>query len=307
MGIGKKLLLLLSSVIITLDAQTPTLTGAIQIYGSIGSGGSTGSTGPTGATGPTGITSSLTINNTASHALAQTDNNISYNVTGTTTSTVVVPAPGSITGPFVSVFCNSTNASLTINTATNSATYSLNGGTLTTNVPVTVGANSSQCAWIRKASDDTIYSITVIGAGSTGATGPTGVTGPTGATGTGTTGATGATGPTGSATFATPGTSHTFSGTADIFDCTGTCTITVPVPVAGIQYCALNDNNVSSVITLSAIGSSASYQNTAGTAYGTAGTGTFISGGAIGDKVCIVGRDSTHYLTVSFNGTWTAN
>jgi hypothetical protein len=27
----------------------------------------------------------------------------------------------------------------------------------------------------------------------------------------------------------------------------------------------------------------------------------------VGDKVCLVGRDSTHYLTSSFTGTWTAN
>ncbi len=69
----------------------------------------------------------------------------------------------------------------------------------------------------------------------------------------------------------------------------------------------MNDNNVATVITMAAIGSSASYQNTAGTAYGTAGTGTFISGGAVGDKVCLIGRDSTHYLTLSYAGTWTAN
>ncbi len=89
--------------------------------------------------------------------------------------------------------------------------------------------------------------------------------------------------------------------------CTGTCTITVPVPASGAQYCVYNDNNVSTVITLSAIGSSARYENTARTAYGSAGTGTFISGGAVGDKVCIVFRDSTHYQTLSFTGTWTAN
>jgi hypothetical protein len=89
--------------------------------------------------------------------------------------------------------------------------------------------------------------------------------------------------------------------------CTTTCTITVPVPAAGYEFCILNDDNVSTVITLAAIGSSARYENTARTAYGTAGTGTFVSGGAVGDKICIVGRDSTHYLTVSYNGTWTAN
>jgi hypothetical protein len=101
--------------------------------------------------------------------------------------------------------------------------------------------------------------------------------------------------------------SGTFSGPAMYLVCTSTCTLTVPVPVAGAQYCAFNDDNVSTVITLSAIGSSARYESTARTSYGTAGTGTFVSGGAVGDFVCIVGRDSTHYSTLGFKGTWTAN
>ena len=107
--------------------------------------------------------------------------------------------------------------------------------------------------------------------------------------------------------FPAPAASTTLSGNSEIFVCTTTCSGTVPVPAAGVQYCVMNDDNVATVITLGAIGSSARYENTARTAYGTAGTGTFISGGAVKDSVCIVGRDATHYLTVSFNGTWTAN
>jgi hypothetical protein len=111
--------------------------------------------------------------------------------------------------------------------------------------------------------------------------------------------------------FSTPAATHTFTTVADIFVCTTTCTITVPVPSVAnsqtLQYCVMNDDNVSTVITLSAIGSSASYENTARTAYGTAGTGTFVSGGAVGDMVCIVARDSTHYLTPTYKGTWTAH
>lgn len=105
----------------------------------------------------------------------------------------------------------------------------------------------------------------------------------------------------------TAGTSVTLSAPRQYFVCTGTCTITVPVPAAGYEFCVMNDDNVATVITLSAIGSSARYENTARTAYGTAGTGTFVSAGAVGDKVCLLGRDSTHYLTASFTGTWTAN
>lgn len=102
-------------------------------------------------------------------------------------------------------------------------------------------------------------------------------------------------------------TGNTFTTANGYFVCTSTCTVTPPVPVAGQQFCVYNDNNVSTVITLGAIGSSARYENTARTAYGTAGTGTFTSGGAVGDKVCIVGLDSTHFSTLSFTGTWTAS
>jgi len=91
------------------------------------------------------------------------------------------------------------------------------------------------------------------------------------------------------------------------FVCTAACTVTPPVPAAGDQFCVMNDDNVSSVITLGALGSGAQYENTARTAYGTAGTGTFTSAGAVGDQVCIIGRDPTHYLTKSFTGTWTAH
>ena len=103
------------------------------------------------------------------------------------------------------------------------------------------------------------------------------------------------------------GTSVSLAAPRQYYVCTGTCTVTPPVPAAGYEFCALNDNNISTVITMAALGSSARYENTARTAYGTAGTGTQVSGGAVGDKVCIVGLDSTHYLTVSSTGTWTAN
>ena len=105
----------------------------------------------------------------------------------------------------------------------------------------------------------------------------------------------------------TPGTSATLVAPRSYYVCTGTCTVTVPVPAAGYEFCIQNDVAVSTVITMAAIGSSARYGKTDQSAYGTAGTGTFISGGAAGDKICLLGRDSTHYVTASFNGTWTAN
>lgn len=107
-----------------------------------------------------------------------------------------------------------------------------------------------------------------------------------------------------SATLAT-GTSVSLTAPRQYYVCTGTCTVTPPVPAAGYEFCVLNDNNVATVITLAALGSSARYEATARTSYGSAGTGTIASGGAAGDKICIVGRDSTHYFTVSYNGTWT--
>ena len=120
-------------------------------------------------------------------------------------------------------------------------------------------------------------------------------------------GATGATGPANNPS-PTAGTSISLtSGISQFFVCTGVCTVTVPAPAAGAQYCIYNDDNVATTITLSAIGSSSQYENTARTAYGTAGTGTLVSSGAVGDQVCIVYRDSTHYSTLGYRGTWTAN
>jgi hypothetical protein len=102
-------------------------------------------------------------------------------------------------------------------------------------------------------------------------------------------------------------TGHTLTAPFGYFVCTSTCTVTPPVPAAGYQFCVMNGDNVSTVITLGAIGSSAYYEKTQRTGYGTAGTGTLTSGGAVGDMVCIVGLDSTHYLTTTFVGTWTAS
>lgn len=103
------------------------------------------------------------------------------------------------------------------------------------------------------------------------------------------------------------GTSVSLAAPRQYYVCTGTCTVTPPVPAAGYEFCVLNDDNVATVITLAALGSSARYETTARTGYGTAGTGTFVSGGAAADKMCLLGLDSTHYLVASSFGTWTAN
>ena len=110
-----------------------------------------------------------------------------------------------------------------------------------------------------------------------------------------------------SVTLGTGSGSQSLTGAAEIFVCTSTCAVTPPAPAAGLQYCVENDATVSTVITMG--GNTGVYYQKAvapGTAngYGSSG-GHMTSGGAVGDLVCIVGRDTTHYLVPSFGGAWT--
>jgi len=109
------------------------------------------------------------------------------------------------------------------------------------------------------------------------------------------------------ATTLVTGTTGTLAGPREYFVCTGTCTVTPPVPSAGFEFCVFNDDAVNTKITMGAIGSGARYEKTDRSAYGTAGTGTMVSGGAVADKVCLTGLDATHYVTSASNGTWTVN
>jgi hypothetical protein len=113
--------------------------------------------------------------------------------------------------------------------------------------------------------------------------------------------------PQGAATPLQTGTSVTLAAPRNYFVCTSTCTITLPVPAAGDEFCVRNDNNVATIITFNNPGSSVQFEKTTFASYGTATTGTAVSGGATGDKLCLVGRDTTHYLVGSYNGTWTMN
>ena len=99
------------------------------------------------------------------------------------------------------------------------------------------------------------------------------------------------------------------SGNAILVGCTSTCSVPVPVPVAGYQICVKNNAGVSTVITLSALGSSALYPKADDSGYGTAGTGTMVSSAAAGNKVCLIGRDATHYElgAVNASANWTVN
>jgi hypothetical protein len=103
------------------------------------------------------------------------------------------------------------------------------------------------------------------------------------------------------------GTGNVFVAPNGYFICTAACTVTPPLPTAGVKFCIQNDVNTTGVITLGALGGSGAYGNQANTAYGTAGTGTLSSGGAATDSVCIEGRDTTKYVITYHVGTWMAS
>jgi hypothetical protein len=103
------------------------------------------------------------------------------------------------------------------------------------------------------------------------------------------------------------GTTHSLTGPREYWYCTGTCTVTPPVPVAGYEFCVADKTGTSGAITMAALGSSAQYPKTDSSAFGTAGTGTMVSTAAAGSKICLVGLDSTHYELGSYAGTWTVN
>jgi len=103
------------------------------------------------------------------------------------------------------------------------------------------------------------------------------------------------------------GTGNVFVAPNGYFICTASCTVTPPLPTAGVKFCIQNDVNTTGVITLGALGGSGAYGNQANTAYGTAGTGTLSSGGTATDSLCIEGRDTTKYVITYHVGTWTAS
>jgi len=89
--------------------------------------------------------------------------------------------------------------------------------------------------------------------------------------------------------------------------CDANCRVTPPVPAAGYEFCIMGATATSATITLAPLGAGAMYEKTDRTGYGTASTGTMVSGGNVGDRICIIGRDATHYVTISFAGTWGVN
>ncbi|HEV2225061.1 MAG TPA: hypothetical protein VGR84_18865 [Candidatus Acidoferrales bacterium] len=100
-------------------------------------------------------------------------------------------------------------------------------------------------------------------------------------------------------------TGNTFTAPAGFFQCTAACTVTPPAPAAGYQFCVWDKPGTAGAIVLGG-NTGVFYGKTDFSGYGSSG-GTLTSGGANGDKACIIGIDSTHYDTVTFGGTWTAS
>lgn len=275
----------------------------------------------TGVGSASGVIISSTNSAPTSASFLQPNNSYYLTYNATATKWVLTPSAGPVGtfGPESAV--HGTN--YTVQSSDCNTTIAMNGTSLTLTVPLLTNCNFDVVNQSTSAMSYTMSggatangsgspSFTLAGTATPSANGYSGHRWQSNAAGTGydVWSANGATGPTGPANNPSPtaGTSVSLtSGISQFFVCTNTCTITVPAPAAGAQYCVYNDNNVSTVITLSAIGSSARYENTARTAYGTAGTGTFVSSGAVGDEVCIVYRDSTHYSTLGYRGTWSAN
>jgi hypothetical protein len=76
-------------------------------------------------------------------------------------------------------------------------------------------------------------------------------------------------------------------------------------PTAGKQYCFGNYSARSGALTIT---STTSVYIVYKGAAGTVTTGTLVSAGALGDFVCLVGVDSTHYMAAGAGlGAWTNN
>lgn len=102
-------------------------------------------------------------------------------------------------------------------------------------------------------------------------------------------------------------TTHTMTAPREYFLCsTATaCSVTLPVPAAGYEFCIRSDNNISTAITIAAR-TSILYEKTDRTGWGTAGN-SISSGASVTNQICVIGYDATHYAIMSSVGTWTNN
>ena len=293
-------------------ATGPTgIQGPPGINGASGSSGATGPAGPTGATGVTGMTWQQTfVQNGTYHAhdavayqgssyIALHDNSGATAPASDTTNWQLLAQAGAIgtTGPAGAT--GSTGATgATGATGTNSITSFSGDGTIITNSG-SVGAVTASVAPHTGAGSIVLAISPTLVSPARGT--------PTSLVATNITGVPNASAKCGS--DAVTGNFHHAYWSSRLWRiCTGTCTVTVPVPVAGYEFCVMNDDNISTSITLLALGGGGPLRKYIENGIrNSTGTGTLSSSAAIGNKVCIVGRDATHYMTVSFTGTWTAN
>lgn len=85
---------------------------------------------------------------------------------------------------------------------------------------------------------------------------------------------------------------------------TGALTFSLPAGVAGYQRCYRNATGKTGAITVAVTTANAIDLNGAN---GTTGTGTLVSGGALGDAVCLVSDTANHWYAYVQKGTWTNN
>jgi hypothetical protein len=98
-------------------------------------------------------------------------------------------------------------------------------------------------------------------------------------------------------------TTHTMTAPREYFFCTTAtaCSVTLPVPAAGYEFCVRSDNNVSAAITLAGR-TSIYYELPARTGWGTVSAALVSSGAAVDNQVCVIGYDATHYAIMSSKG-----
>ena len=98
-------------------------------------------------------------------------------------------------------------------------------------------------------------------------------------------------------------TTHTMTAPREYFFCTTAtaCSVTLPTPAAGYEFCVRSDNNVSTAITLAGI-TNVYYEKPDRTGWGTKSAALVSTGAAVTNQVCVVGYDSTHYAIMSSTG-----
>ena len=98
-------------------------------------------------------------------------------------------------------------------------------------------------------------------------------------------------------------TTHAMTAPREYFLCsTATaCSVTLPVPAAGYEFCVRSANNVSTTITLAGR-TNIYYELPTRTGWGTVSAALVSTGAAVTNQVCVVGYDATHYAIMSSTG-----